>query len=229
MRALKLQRPPEFEIASACDLRNHAGNHFCLVAEAADGGSFAVLGDVLGNGSSGARAVSFLRDTCAAIATQESQPARLLEQANEALLDRPPSLRELVSAVCMHYEPRRRSLSWSLAGHPSPLVLPYLEPLQFGDRSGLLGLDRELNLSTHGFDLPAGSGVLAFTAETVDTPRRGERLGHAGLAEILAPHVNLRASMLARRARRAVVRWSDALEPQDICLLVLRRAGPVAI
>jgi serine phosphatase RsbU (regulator of sigma subunit) len=226
--ALDTQQPPNFELAAACRLEDGGTGHFCLLAPAADGGSFALLADVLGCGPLMDRAASYLRDHCASIAPLESDPARLLEHANEALLDRPPGLRELVSAVCLHYGPGDGGLSWALAGHPSPLVLPSLEPLDPRDRAGLLGLDRRVAPETSAIDLPLGHGLLAFTAETIDAPRDGERLGEAGLAEIVAQHLDLPAPELARRAHDAVVAWSDAVEPQDICLLVLRRGESVA-
>lgn len=219
---------PELEIASACELADREAGHFCLVAEASDGGRFAILADVLGNGPMVARAAGYLRARCAAIAPLTSDPSDLLRRANEALVERPPGLRELFSAVCLHYSASRPLLSWALAGHPSPLLVPGLDALDDDGRTVLLGIDSRPNLRTRRRELLAGSGVLAFTAETVDTPRASRRLGQSGLAEIVSRHLDRPAAELVRGAHEAVVDWNAAGDANEACLLVLRRAGAIA-
>ncbi len=225
MHAGNLPVAADLEVAAACELEERDSGHFCLVADAADGGTFAILADVLGNGPLVARASAYLRSCCAAIAPRVSSPAQLLVAANQALLELPPGLRELASSVCLHYRPDGATVSWALAGHPSPFRIPELEPLDGRQPTSLLGIGRRPELETRTVELARGAGVVAFTAETIDTPRSRHRLGEEGLMAIVAVNLDRSAREVADRAHAAVVEWNGAGDQEEVCILVMRRAG----
>ncbi|MGV1049980.1 MAG: PP2C family protein-serine/threonine phosphatase [Solirubrobacterales bacterium] len=214
---------PAIETAIASAPAEAAAGDFCLLVEGPDESIVAVVGDVVGCGPTVASSAAFVRSRCAAFAAHTTDPAQILELANAALVERPPGLRELASAVCLRYDRGSSTLSWAIAGHPPPLHLPTLQPLVAGDRNLLLGVDPDLDLETASVPLDWNAGVLAHSAGTIDASGGGERLGEAGLLEIVRPIAALPVAELARRTREAVLARRDPAEADDVCVLVLRR------
>lgn len=96
------------------------GGDFFDVLPLADGGAMIVIGDVVGHGIDAASAMGQLRSAVRALSATTSSPAKLLE-----LLDRfaaiVPSCAFATAAIVV-VAPDRRSLTYSLAGHPPPLL-----------------------------------------------------------------------------------------------------------
>jgi serine phosphatase RsbU (regulator of sigma subunit) len=195
---------------------------FYLLTNGPDGSTVVVVGDVVGHGPRAARLATFIRARFAAFAANTSEPAQILELANGALLERPGREEELVSAICLRYEPAPRTLSWAVAGHPPPLRLPDLEELHQDGSTMLLGVSEELPLTRGQIPLRPAEGVLVYTDGATDVRRGNELLGREGLARLLAPLVELPARLLAHKAHSAVLEWTDAPISDDLCLVVLR-------
>jgi len=200
---------------------------FYLLTNGPDGSTVAIVGDVTGHGPGAARLATFVRARFAALAASSSDPAELLTLANAALLERPAGReKELVSAVCLRFQPGDAVLSWAVAGHPAPLRLPGLEALAPVGETLLLGVDADLSLSTAEATLPYGDGVLVYTDGATDVRQEGELLGREGLEGLLAPLVGLPPRALVKEVQGAVVEWADGPIRDDLCILVLRpKAG----
>jgi serine phosphatase RsbU (regulator of sigma subunit) len=195
---------------------------FYLLTNGPDGSTVAVVGDVVGHGPQAARLATFIRARFAAFAANTSDPEQILELANGALLERPGREDDLVSAICLRYEPAAGALSWAVAGHPPPLRLPDLEELDRDGTTMLLGVSEELPLSRAEIPLGPSEGVLVYTDGATDVRRGREMLGREGFSRLLAPLVDLPARHLAHQAHSAVLEWTDAPLGDDLCVVVLR-------
>jgi serine phosphatase RsbU (regulator of sigma subunit) len=195
---------------------------FYLLTNAPDGSTVAVVGDVTGHGPEAARLATFVRARFAALAAGSSDPAELLTLANSALLERPRRGKDLVSAVCLRFQPRDSILAWAVAGHPPPLRLPGLQALAPVGETLLLGVDAELALSTAEVTLGRDDGVLVYTDGATDVRQGGAMLGREGFERLLSPLATLPARPLAKEIEDAVLAWADGPIRDDLCVLVLK-------
>ena len=195
---------------------------FYLLTNGPDDSAVAIVGDVAGHGPKAARLATFVRARFAALAGSTSDPAELLTLANAALADRPGG--ELVSAVCLRFQPEGSRLTWAAAGHPAPLRLPELVELHSTGSTYLLGAEPEIELGNCEASLEPGEGVLAYTDGATDVRSEGGMLGTEGLARLLEPYAGLPAEALVRQAERAILDWARAPVRDDLCLLAMKPA-----
>ena len=203
---------------------------FSLVAPAPRDATVLVIGDVIGHGLEAARRATFVRTALATFARFTDDPARLLEMANHALIERAGTTTEFVTAVCATLRPREGTMLWAAAGHPAPLTLDRGEPLA-GAGGVPLGIDIDVGAATHEAPLADGHGVLLFTdglpearaARAGDgrAPPFGEERVAEALRELAgAPPRGVVENLRARVARHAGGRLAD-----DLCLLAARAKG----
>ena len=210
------------DVAAAFAPSHHGvSGDFYLVASSPSG-AVVVLGDVVGHGPVAARLATFIRARLATFAANISDPVAILQLANDALIERSGMSQELVSAVCMEFDHEDGELRCAVAGHPPPLRLPDLEPLQPVGPTSLLGVRRPLAVSTVTVGLADAGGVLAFTDGATDLRRDGALLGLDGLTKALAPLTRLPAKDLAAAAKASLMEIGDGPIPDDLCLLVMR-------
>lgn len=195
---------------------------FYLLTNGPDGSTVAVVGDVVGHGPKAARLATFVRARFAALAASTSDPAELLNLANQSLLERSGRDRELVSAACVRFESGGGVLSWAVAGHPLPLHLPTLRDLETRGSTFVLGAEQGLELVNSELALGADEGVVVYTDGATDVRRSGELLGREGLARLLSPLTGLAAEPLVARVQEAILEWADQPVRDDLCLLVLK-------
>jgi serine phosphatase RsbU (regulator of sigma subunit) len=195
---------------------------FYLLTNGPDNSTMAIVGDVTGHGPEAARLATFVRARFAAFAAGSSDPAELLTLANMALLDRPGRGKELVSAVCLRFQPHEAKLAWSVAGHPPPLRLPGLQELAPRGETLLLGVEPDRSFSTAEIELGRGDGVLIYTDGATDVRRGGSLLGREGLQRLIEPLTALPAGVLVQEVESAVLEWADGPIRDDLCVLALR-------
>lgn len=195
---------------------------FYLLTNGPDGSALAIVGDVVGHGPKAARLATFIRARFAAFAANTSDPAELLALANGALVDRPGSGSELVSAVCLRYLAAEERISWAIAGHPPPLRLPGLEELPAGREALPLGAEPELAPSTAEANLAGDGGVVIYTDGATDVRQRQGLLGLEGLTRLLAPLAGLPAWTMADEVEQAILAWADEPIRDDLCVVVLK-------
>lgn len=203
---------------------------FSLVAPAPRDATVLVIGDVIGHGLEAARRATFVRTALATFARFTDDPARLLEMANHALIERAGTTTEFVTAVCATLRPREGTMLWAAAGHPAPLTLDRGEPLA-GSGGVPLGIDIDVGAACHEAPLPDGHGVLLFTDGLPEARAahagdgRAPPFGEERVAEALhelagAPPRAVVENLRARVARHAGGRLAD-----DLCLLAARAKG----
>jgi serine phosphatase RsbU (regulator of sigma subunit) len=195
---------------------------FYLLTNGPDDSTIAIVGDVVGHGPRAARLATFIRARLAAFAANTSDPAEILTLANTALIERPGRAEELVSAVCLRFQPEGSRLSFAVAGHPPPLHLPSLSAFEAEGGTLLLGVRAELPLTTAEAELDRSHGVLVYTDGATDVQQGETRLGRDGLSRLLSPLVRLPSRVLAQEAHKAVLGWADTPLGDDLCILVLR-------
>lgn len=195
---------------------------FYLLTNGPDGSAVAIIGDVVGHGPEAARLATFIRARIAAFAASTSDPAELLTLANAALVDRPGTRSELVSAVCLRYLAAEERISWAIAGHPPPLRLAGLEELPAGSAAFPLGAEPGLVLTTAQASLANGDGVLIYTDGATDVRQGQELLGLDGLTRLLAPLAAMPAWAMADKIEQAILAWTDEPIRDDLCVVVLK-------
>jgi len=219
----KLVDLPNVEAGTAFMPSDHGvSGDFFLLTNGPDSATVAIVGDVVGHGPEAARLATFVRARFAAFAASTSDPGELMSLANTALVDRPGPEHELVSAVCLRFQNEGDKLSWAIAGHPLPLLLPGLRELAPLDSTFLLGASADLELQAGQMLLEPGEGVLIYTDGLTDVRKGGELLGPDGLRRLLEPLVQLSPSAMARQVEEAILEWSDEPLRDDLCLLAIR-------
>ncbi len=216
-----LPRLPKVDTAAAFIPSEYGvSGDFYLLTNGPDSSAVAIVGDVTGHGPEAARLATFVRARFAAFVAGTSDPAELLMLTNGALAERPPRERELVSAACLRLRDGR--LSWAIAGHPPPLLLPGLEELSSDPSTYLLGADPDLVLRNREIPLPSGEGVVVYTDGATDVRRDGAALGLEGLSRFLSPLAHSPAAVLVSRLEKAILEWADGPIRDDLCVLVLK-------
>jgi PAS domain S-box-containing protein len=230
-RALTPAEPPPrpgLDLAG-CFIAAEAGvaGDFSLVAAAPRDATVLIVGDVIGHGLEAARRATFVRTALATFARFTDDPARLLEMANHALIERAGTSTEFVTAVCATLRPHEGAILWAAAGHPAPLALDSGEPLP-GSGGVPLGIEIDVGAESHTTPLASGDGVLLFTdglpearaaaAGTRRAPRFGDtRVQHALRALPGAAAGDVVADLEAQVAEHAGGRLAD-----DLCMLAAR-------
>lgn len=181
-------------------------------------------GDLTGHGAAATSGMALLVGALRGMSVAGVEPGLLLGHLN-ALLDS-AAQPALGSAVCCRYDPARRSLTWSQAGHPAPLLFrggsgAALAPPEgvllgatsgpsYGQRTEQLEPGDLLVLHTGG---PAPRGAGAADAEE----------GRSVTGRLLELAPRFAAARTAQECLRAVVEeFGDRDREDDACVLVAR-------
>ena len=182
-----------------------------------------VVGDVTGHDREAAAAMSQLRNLLRGISwALRRPPARVLAELNDAMAGFGVDV--FATALLAQLEPDGRTLHWSNAGHPPPmLVLPDGSVRLLESRpEPLLGTRSRAARTDHTVDLPPGSSLVLYTDGLIE--RRGATLdqGLRELTEIVRDRRGLSAEQICDLL---LTHFSGATE-DDVVLAVLR-TGPV--
>jgi serine phosphatase RsbU (regulator of sigma subunit) len=141
-----------------------------------DGRLLFSIGDVAGHGLDAAVVMSRARQAIVAAALQESDPARVLSRANDAIMLQDS---RMVTAICGFINPHTLEITYATAGHPPPIVAGPGKPAAFLPHEGIpLGI-------IHGTEYPmfrtvaSRDALIAFYTDGVIEHKRdifdGER------------------------------------------------------
>ncbi|RCG17369.1 PAS domain S-box protein [Streptomyces diacarni] len=204
-----------------------------------DGATLLTVGDLTGHGVAATSGVAMLLGAVRGMGVAGVGPGPLMGHLNQ-LLDS-AAQPSLGSALCCHYTPRTRSLTWSQSGHPPPLlirggvgqVLPRPEGVllgvtsgaRYGQRTAQLSPGDLLVLHTDGLaprsqapgrEDAAHAGAPHASAAHAGTP-------HAGAARLLAVAGRLASASSAQECVRMIAEeFDDRTREDDACVLVAR-------
>jgi serine phosphatase RsbU (regulator of sigma subunit) len=210
---------------------NEVGGDFYDVFEAGPrGGWTVVMGDVCGKGPDAAAVTALARYTLRAAAMREQLPSRSLFVLNEALL-RQRNDRRFCTVAYAHIEKLDEGARAGLStgGHPLPLLLRADGSVEQVGRPGvLLGIEADPELSDSTLMLRSGDALMLYTDGLTDAYAPERSLEVDDLALVLASCTGRTASEIADRIERAALD-DDTRQPRDdVALVVVRLAEPVA-
>ena len=188
------------------------------------------MADVCGKGPDAAAITSLLRHAIRSRSLYESDPARLLQHANDVLRrhDSTDTAR-FVTAQIARLRPDehgRIDIALASAGHPPPVLLRGTAPSFVETPGRLLGLFDDIAASTTEFALTSGDGLVFYTdgvteARDPEGAMFGEPrlLGSVELAARRAMNADAMLSQLERAVRAHV---GDENLRDDVALLAVR-------
>ena len=194
------------------------GGDFYLAHSLADGRLLLVIGDVMGHGAQAAARMGQLRAVVAAYAYDGDPPDRVLAHLSiraSALLDLP-----MATVLAGVYDPESRRLTFALAGHLPPLIVPVDGPPAFaGARPGPpLGAEAT-DYERHVVELPPGAAVVLYTDGLIEDRTQPIDVGLERLRAALED-TRLAPDAICDHVLAALGRSGGA--DDDIALLVLR-------
>jgi serine phosphatase RsbU (regulator of sigma subunit) len=203
-------------------VQDGVGGDFYVAVEGPRGSTVLVVGDVVGKGVVAAQRAVFVRTSLVTFAPFEDDPARLLQLANAALIDRAGTSVDYVTAACVVHRPADATLAWALAGHPAPLALGSGRELDPDGAGPPLGLDHDLGVTTATAPLSEADGVLLYTDGILDArDGEGARFGEERLSALVADYAGASAEAVVEHLRLALAEFTPAAG-DDVCLLAAR-------
>jgi hypothetical protein len=217
-----LPRPALDLAAHYVPVQDGAGGDFYLAVEGPRGSTVLVVGDVVGKGVVAAQRAVFVRTSLVTFAPFEDDPARLLQLANAALIDRAGTSLDYVTAACVVHRPADATLAWALAGHHAPLALGPGRELDPGGAAQPLGLEHELVVRGTSMPLADDTGVLLYTDGILDArDAHGARFGEERLTTLVGEYDGDTAAGVVEHLKAALAGFSP-VAGDDVCLLAAR-------
>lgn len=190
-----------------------------------DGQALLSAGDLTGHGVTATSSMAMLLGALRGMAVAGVEPAPLMGWLNE-LLDS-AAQPALGSAVCCRYDSRTRTLVWSQAGHPAPLlfrngtgrVLRRPEGVLLGATSGA-GYGQAEEQLAPGDVLVLHTDGLSPRQADLDDP---SAVGSPAAQRLLSMAPRLSSARTAQECVRIVVEeFGDAEREDDACVLIAR-------
>ena len=202
-----------------------AGDFYVVTPGPDEDSTVIAVGDVSGKGVEAARRATFVRTSLATFARFVDDPCKLLELANQVLVERTGTSSTFVTAVVVVLHPHEGRLEWASAGHPPPVLLDTGETLEVLPTLPL-GIEAELTCRRRTEDLTAGSGVLLFTDGLTEAHRpRNELFGDRRVTSALREVAGSPAEAIVRRLEADALAHAGHALGDDLCIVAARVNG----
>jgi serine phosphatase RsbU (regulator of sigma subunit) len=197
------------------------GGDWYHAATLPDGTVLLAVGDVAGHGIRAATTMAQLRHALRALTVTTTDPPQLMSYLNRLMVDiaheRPATT---ATAVIARYEPATRTLTWTGAGHPAPLLAHDGVTTVLDQPTGLLlGVRADAVYTSSTVTLVPGDVLLLYTDGLVEHRRRTLKAGLARVIEDLD-------AAIAGSPRQPLAALLGRLRPanpdDDTCVLAVR-------
>jgi serine phosphatase RsbU (regulator of sigma subunit) len=190
-----------------------------------DDGSWAVtIGDVVGKGADAAATAGLARHTVRAAAIRESQPSRILQLLNDAVLRQSPARTCTVAYARIELDRvgGGSRMTIAVAGHPPPLLLRADGTVEPIGRGMLIGVSANPDLVDYRVDLAPGDALVLHTDGLTDA-YAGKVVSAEQLSAALRACAGRSAQGIVQGIENAVLPSDGPVAPRDdIVLLVVR-------
>lgn len=222
-RQLLPQTPPSIpgvEITAVTLPCHEVGGDYFDYVITQEGKVSIAVGDVSGKGIPAAILMANVQALFRAEARGGAEPDQILDQMNRRLCEIEGPER-FVSFFCALFDPERREIRHSSAGHPPPMLVRFDGSLHHLDAGGLLlGIEPEVSYPLGVIRLRTGDLILCYTDGIPDPLSDGSPLREDQLEEMIRNLRHLPASRLLDRIIQRI-REGPALE-DDTTLLILK-------
>jgi PAS domain S-box-containing protein len=187
-----------------------------------DDGCWIMIGDVTGKGSVAAGVSVALRHSMRGLARQIDEPAKLLAQLNEMLLEG-SSLNDFATALLLRLrrDGERWQLSLAAAGHPPAIHVTREGPVQLGG-GAVLGAWADAPLPAHETELLPGETLVLATDGWFEAGAPETHLASDALAELAHSFADLELGEMTECLRQDAISRSAGRLRDDLVLLAIR-------
>lgn len=183
-----------------------------------DGRVVISVGDVFGRGLHAAVVMSSIRHGLRVLALQQSQPDRMLQVVDDALARDYPEAS--ASAVVALLDPAAQTLTYAVAGHPSPLLrTPDGEVHPLRGNGVPLGVRGTVTPNVQTVALPLGALLVLYSDGLVEATRGDALDAEQRLRGVLRDDALVRDPHPAERIKRCVLERGGA---DDVAVLTVR-------
>jgi GAF domain-containing protein len=176
------------------------------------------IGDVFGHGLHAAVVMSSIRHGLRVLALQQSQPDRMLQVVDDALARDYPDAS--ASAVVAVLDPSAQTLTYAVAGHPSPLLrTPDGEVHALRGNGVPLGVRGAVTPNVQTVALPLGAMLVLYTDGLVEATRGDALDAEQRVSGALRDEELVRDPHPAERIKRCVLERGGA---DDVAVLTVR-------
>jgi serine phosphatase RsbU (regulator of sigma subunit) len=185
-----------------------------------------VMADVAGHGVASAMTASIVKAIWPGLLAKSSSPAEAFRQLNADLL-RLTQEDVFVTAFGAVFDPATRSLTWSLAGHPSPLFLPAGQaPVDLNMRSVFLGIFENDNplvqFADEGLTVRPGDRLFLYTDGLTEAPgEKGGMYGLDRLRSLMAAHRSENVNSLREIIWEDLNAFTQGEFPDDVAFIIV--------
>ncbi len=222
------KEPPHisgYEFAAVCHPAREVGGDFYDFIPAPNGQWVIIIGDVAGKGLKAAMYVTETHGLVHWTATAETNPERILEKVNTAIISSRGESSDFVTLFCAVLHPCQNRLFYSSAGHNPPILLRQ-NRTQIFETGGLpLAIMAEGDFSIHQVDLDPGDTVVMYTDGVTEAMNSEKQLfGMERFNSLLQKHADKPLDQLHKIILQSIFDFAgDTPQSDDITLLSLRR------
>jgi serine phosphatase RsbU (regulator of sigma subunit) len=160
-----------------------------------------------------------VRTTFAATAPFSDDPRRLLSWANTALVDRPGTSSDFVTAACVTFHPNDRVLRWAYAGHPPALWMHDGQELAAPNQGPPLGLEADPDYTEGSLRLLDPADLLLYTDGLTEARRDESFFGIGEVRAVLGALENPSPSEAIAVLRARIADFAYGTLSDDLCML----------
>jgi serine phosphatase RsbU (regulator of sigma subunit)/anti-sigma regulatory factor (Ser/Thr protein kinase) len=196
-----------------------------------DGKIGIVLGDVCGVGPQAANDAALTRYTLRSFASDDQDPARLMERMNAHVYSHLSSER-FVRLLLGVLDPERAVVEYANAGHVPPVVHHFRnEEVEWLGEGGIaLGIEEDARYKVGRVELDPGDLLVLYTDGVTEAARNGRPLGQGKFSDLVSQYGAGTPGELVQAIGRAVDAWVGTAELRDdLALLVCQVAPDTAI
>ncbi|HET6628085.1 MAG TPA: SpoIIE family protein phosphatase [Nocardioidaceae bacterium] len=216
---------PDLEVAAVyrpAGTGAEVGGDFYDVFQIGTGDWVVALGDVCGKGAEAAVVTALARYTLRAIAVRVSDPSQMLHELNDAVLRHDTERYCTVALLRLRQSNDGWTVTMSLGGHPSPLLVRAGHPpTGWGEPGSLVGVFESATYADSALRLDHGDALLLYTDGVTEGRRGNEFFGEDRLRLSVTAHAGS-ATSLTDGVVADVLEFQNGMPRDDIALVALR-------
>lgn len=187
-----------------------------------------IIGDITGKGLEAARFTTIGKGALRAFALEDADPAATLGRASRVIADQ-IGFENFVTAVYVLVDLRRGRLTYSVAGHPPPVLLRAAGGFELLGGGGVpLGVESPLGYEDYQATMEPGDRILLYTDGLSEARRGLELFGIERIGEVFEGFGDTPVQEVAAGIGDAAVAFAGGALGDDLAIIVIERRAAAA-